>query len=41
MNCRHCNRPVSLQLVDLGTAPPSNAYLPQDRLHAPEAWFPL
>lgn len=41
MNCRHCNRPVSLQLVDLGTAPPSNAYLPPDRLHAPEAWFPL
>ena len=41
MNCRHCRRPVSLTLVDLGTAPPSNAYLPPERLHAPEAWFPL
>jgi len=41
MNCRHCNRPVSLQLVDLGTAPPSNAYLPPERIRAPETWFPL
>jgi len=41
MNCRHCGRPVSLELVDLGTAPPSNAYLSPERLHAPEAWFPL
>ena len=41
MNCRHCDRPVTLQLVDLGTSPPSNAYLPPERLHAPEAWFPL
>ena len=41
MNCRHCRRPVSLTLVDLGTAPPSNAYLPPEKLHAPEAWFPL
>jgi len=41
MNCRHCGRAVSLELIDLGTAPPSNAYLPAERLHAPEAWFPL
>ncbi|MFM7137161.1 MAG: class I SAM-dependent methyltransferase, partial [Planctomycetota bacterium] len=41
MNCRHCNRPVTLQLVDLGTSPPSNAYLSPERLHAPETWFPL
>jgi hypothetical protein len=41
MNCRHCGSPVDLQLIDLGTAPPSNAYLSGERLHAPEAWFPL
>ncbi|MBM4021136.1 MAG: class I SAM-dependent methyltransferase [Planctomycetes bacterium] len=41
MNCRHCGRSVSLPLVDLGTAPPSNAYLSAERLQGPEAWFPL
>jgi SAM-dependent methyltransferase len=28
-------------LVDLGSAPPSNAYLTEQTLHAPEKWFPL
>jgi len=41
MRCRHCSAPVALELVDLGTAPPSNAYLSAERLHAPETWFPL
>lgn len=41
MQCRHCNALVSLELIDLGTAPPSNAYLPAERLNAPETWFPL
>jgi SAM-dependent methyltransferase len=27
--------------VDLGSAPPSNAYLTAQTLHAPEKWFPL
>jgi SAM-dependent methyltransferase len=27
--------------VDLGSAPPSNAYLTEQMLHAPEKWFPL
>jgi predicted TPR repeat methyltransferase len=27
--------------LDLGTAPPSNAYLTRDRLAAPESWYPL
>jgi SAM-dependent methyltransferase len=27
--------------LDLGSAPPSNAYLTTDTLHAPEQWFPL
>jgi hypothetical protein len=41
MNCRHCKAPVGLTLVDLGSAPPSNAYLTADQLKAPEKWFPL
>lgn len=41
MNCRHCNNPLRLPLVDLGSAPPSNAYLSQAELKAPEQWFPL
>ena len=27
MNCRHCSEPLTLPLIDLGSAPPSNAYL--------------
>ena len=41
MHCRHCGAPVTLPLADLGTAPPSNAYLSADALHAPERWYPL
>ncbi|MBK8754247.1 MAG: class I SAM-dependent methyltransferase [Candidatus Competibacteraceae bacterium] len=41
MNCRHCGQPLRLPLIDLGSAPPSNAYLNQQTLHAPEQWFPL
>lgn len=41
MKCRHCAAPVTLPLVDLGTAPPSNAYLDAAALHHPERWFPL
>jgi SAM-dependent methyltransferase len=41
MKCRHCNSRLDLPLVDLGSAPPSNAYLTADTLHAPEKWFPL
>ncbi len=41
MNCRNCRTPLALTLIDLGTAPPSNAYLTEARLHAPEKWFPL
>ncbi|WP_114972561.1 class I SAM-dependent methyltransferase [Rhodoferax ferrireducens] len=41
MKCRHCACTVTLSLADLGTAPPSNAYLSQDALHAPERWYPL
>jgi len=41
MKCRHCGSELNLPLVDLGSAPPSNAYLTEQTLHAPEKWFPL
>ncbi len=41
MNCRHCGATLTLQFVDLGSAPPSNAYLTNNALQAPEAWLPL
>lgn len=41
MNCRFCQAPLHDVFVDLGTAPPSNAFLGADDLNAPEAWFPL
>jgi len=41
MKCRHCGSELKLPLVDLGSAPPSNAYLTEQTLHMPEKWFPL
>jgi predicted TPR repeat methyltransferase len=41
MKCRHCEAELSLPLIDLGSAPPSNAYLTAQTLHTPEKWFPL
>ncbi len=41
MNCRHCHARVHLTFLDLGSAPPSNAYLAADRLAASETFFPL
>ena len=41
MKCRHCQSELILPLVDLGSAPPSNAYLTNETLKAPEKWFPL
>lgn len=41
MKCRHCQAELTLPLVDLGTAPPSNAYLTSQTLHASEKYFPL
>ncbi len=41
MRCRHCEAVASLSLIDLGSAPPSNAYLTQKTLKIPEKWFPL
>lgn len=41
MKCRHCGTDLVLPLIDLGNAPPSNAYLTEKTLKAPEKWFPL
>ena len=41
MKCRHCLCEVTLPLIDLGSAPPSNAYLTPITLRRPEKWFPL
>ena len=41
MKCRHCGQPLHLTFLDLGSAPPSNAYLSEAALRAPEVWFPL
>ncbi len=41
MNCRHCNSPLQFPLIDLGTAPPSKAYLSQAQLKLPEKYYPL
>ena len=41
MKCRHCRAELKLTFVDLGSAPPSNAYLTIEKLQNPEKWFPL
>lgn len=41
MKCRHCGQPLEHVFLDLGFAPPSNAYLSEADLTAPELYFPL
>jgi SAM-dependent methyltransferase len=41
LKCRHCSAELELTLIDLGNAPPSNAYLTESTLHIPEKRFPL
>lgn len=41
MNCRGCGTPLSLPLIDLGTSPPSNAYVVAGQLEHAEQWIPL
>ncbi len=41
MNCRHCGSTLQLPFLDLGSAPPSNAYLTEAGLRTPEKWYPL
>lgn len=41
MQCRHCQETAAIPFADLGSAPPSNAYLSAQHLQAPEKWYPL
>ncbi len=41
MKCRHCDHQLSQTFLDLGSAPPSNAYLSTEDLNAPEIFYPL
>ena len=41
MKCRHCSAPLEHTFLDLGYAPPSNAYLTAADLNRPEKYYPL
>jgi peptide methionine sulfoxide reductase MsrB len=41
LNCRHCGSHLEHTFLDLGFAPPSNAYLNQADLTKPEKYYPL
>lgn len=41
MKCRHCHSKLEFIFIDLGFAPPSNAYLSLDDLNKPELTYPL
>jgi SAM-dependent methyltransferase len=41
MKCRYCQTPLHDVFLDLGSAPPSNAFLNAAELNAPELYFPL
>jgi SAM-dependent methyltransferase len=44
MKCRHCATPLHERddlFIDLGSAPPSNAFLQADALNRPETYLPL
>ncbi|MCC2608521.1 class I SAM-dependent methyltransferase [Neorhizobium petrolearium] len=41
MKCRHCGSALRCDFLDLGFAPPSNAYLTAADLSKPEVYFPL
>ena len=41
MKCRHCGDALQHVVLDLGCAPPSNAYLTADQRRSSETYFPL
>ena len=41
MKCRHCGSVLTQPFIDLGSSPPSNAYLTDKTLTEPEKWYPL
>jgi len=40
-HCRHCAAKLTQPFIDLGFAPPSNAYLTKKQLSIPEIYYPL
>jgi len=41
MKCRLCGASLSATFLDLGAAPPSNAFLSDEELTQPEVYLPL
>lgn len=41
MKCRHCAAELALRFADLGSAPPSNAYVKLEKRDQPEPYIPL
>jgi len=41
MKCRFCKTPLEHSFIDLGFAPPSNAYMTREDLSKPEIYYPL
>lgn len=41
MKCRHCKKSLKHNFLDLGYAPPSNAYLSKKDLNSSETYYPL
>jgi SAM-dependent methyltransferase len=41
VNCRHCHADLSINVLDLGSTPPSNAYLSREDVDAPQVSLPL
>jgi SAM-dependent methyltransferase len=41
MKCRHCDTELLHEFIDLGSSPPSNAYLTETTMKQPEKWYPL
>src|SRR6476660_7493279 len=40
-SCRSCGAPLERLFVDLGMSPPCEDFLPVERLHVPEMFYPL
>ena len=41
MKCRACNNNDCEEVIDMGTAPPSNAFLAEEQLNCVEGYYPL
>lgn len=41
INCRFCDTPLKHTFADLGMSPLSNSYVPAEKLHSMEAFYPL